>query len=146
MAYPTGMLSLTLEDIDRRLLRIKAQLQNLRTSAAAGNTAATIVMDLYRTLRVERAMLVTAAGMSGLAAYAQAQKNNPQLDVAAEFTAVIAAMDNVTTWLTTNFPKDGSGYLLAQTWGPDGPVDRQFTPAETATFRTQLDGLIATIN
>lgn len=145
MAYPTGVLGQVLSEIDSRILKVKIQSQSLRNDLAAGNVASGRILAFFQYLRSERAALVTAAAVPGLAAYAQLEKNNNTLDVVAEFNAVISAIDGVSSWINTNFPKDGSGFLLERTLGADGPIERTFAPATTATFRTQLDGLIATI-
>ena len=145
MAYPTGMLSLTLEEIDRRAVDVKGYCTRTRDTLGAGNTPATTIFDLFIRLKSDRAAFAAATSVSGLAAYARAQKNDENLDVVTEFGEMLAAIDDVTAWISTNFPKDANGYLLAQTWGASGPVDRTFTPAATAGLRTQLDALIATI-
>lgn len=145
MAYPTGMLSLTLEEIDQRLLSLKRFVQQLRAASATGNILAQDILGCYTFLKRERAFLVTRAAVSGLSAYAQAQKNQPGLDVVAEFNTVIATLDAVTGWMASNFPQDGNGFLLSHSFGPDGLVDRQFTPAQTAGLRTQLDTVLAAI-
>jgi hypothetical protein len=146
MAYPTGMLSLTLEDIDRRAVSVKGYCQRAKDTLAAGNSPATTILDLFVRLRQDRAAFAAAANVPGIAAYAQAQKDDAQLDLAAEFVAMLTAIDGVTTWIANNFPKDGNGFLLAQTLEANGPVDRQFTPAQTAGLRTQLDTILATIS
>lgn len=145
MAYPTGMLSFVLEGIDQRILKVKQQAQALRTDAAAGAIQSGRILSTHQYLRAERAALTAAASTPGLAQYARDQKNNQTLDVVAEFTAVIAAIDQVVGWIETNFPKDAGGFLLERTLGADGPLERTFTPAQTAGFRTQLDSLIAMI-
>ena len=145
MAYPTGMLAFVLESIDRTAASTKVNCQNVRNEAAAGNIPSSRILNLFIELRQNRVQLAAAAGTSGIGAYAQAAKNLPGLDVVAEFTAMLAAFDAVTAWINANFPKDGSGFLLAQTLGADSPVDRMFSPAQTAGFRTALDSLIATI-
>lgn len=146
MAYPTGTLSRVLEDIDRDMIALKAFCQRHKDRMAAGNVPATAILDdLYIHLKRSHAALTTAASVPGLADFARAQKNDEELDVVAEFQAVLTTVAAVASWITTNFPKDGNGYLLARTLGDDGPVDRQFTPAQTATLRTALDALIATI-
>jgi len=146
MAYPTGMLSLVLGSIDQRVVGLKLFTQQLQAECAAGNVPSSRILDAYINFVQERAELVTAAAAPGMAAYARAQKNKEALDVVAEFQAMIAAIDNVTSWLTTNFPRDASGYLLAKQFSGNTIVDRTFTPAVTATFRTQLAALIATIS
>lgn len=146
MAYPTGMLSLKLEDIDQKMLALKTYAQRLKDESNAGTLPSTLILIVYEALRADRAQLVTAASATGMATFAQEQKGNASLDVVAEFNGVIAAIDNVTSWINSNFPKDGSGFLLAQTLGANGRVDRVFTAAATAGLRTQLDALLATIN
>lgn len=147
MAYPTDSLSRVLEDIDRRMIGLKELAVRRKAEMAAGNVGSmAIVQDLFPSLRKHRAALVTAAATQGIGAYAQQIKNNGTLDVVEEFNAVITAIDNVLNWISANFPKDASGFLLAQTLGAEGPVDRQFTPAQTAGLRTQLDTIISAIN
>lgn len=145
MAYPTGMLSITLEDVDRRALAVKTACQSARTASAAGNINGSDVIAMYNFLKAQRAGLAAASTVPGLGAYAQAQKNSPGLDVVVAFNDMLAAIDGVTTWITTNYPKDVNGFLLERTWGANGPVDRQFTSVQTVGYRTALDSLIATI-
>lgn len=149
MAYPTGLLSITLDAIDRRIVRMKSQVQTLRDATAAGPVGGSRILDLWGFLKTERPGLVSAAATPGLAEYAREQKNktvsDPTFDVVAEFNALIAAIDNVTGWMEANFPKDAGGFILAQTFGASGLVDRQFTSAQTAGLRTQLDALLNAI-
>ena len=61
---------------------------------------------------------------------------------------MLAAIDDTRAWVRASFPDsvgDGSGFLLAQTWGSNGPVDRTFTPTQTSGLQTQLDALVATV-
>lgn len=146
MAYPTGMLSFVLEQIDGRVLSLKRYCQQVRADAAAGPIQSGRILSTFQSLRFDRAALASAAATPGLAQFARDQKNNQALDVVAEFNTMMAAIDNVTSWISTNFPTDpGTGALLERTWGPDQPIERTFTSAQTAGFRTQLDTLIATI-
>ena len=145
MAYPTGMLSLVLEEIDQRVIGLKSYAQKLSAQSAAGAVTSARVLNCYGDLKGARAELVRAAATPGLAEYARAQKNNGTLDVVAEFNALIAQVDITVQWIVDTFPKDGNGSLLAQTLGAIGPDDRLFTPAQTAGLRTQLAALIALI-
>lgn len=145
MAYPTGILSFVLEQIDGRIIAIKKQCQGLRADAAAGSVASGRILSLFQYLRAERVALPSLAATPGLAAYAQQQKNNAQLDVVSEFNALMATIDGVTSWISTNFPKDAGGALLERTLGTDGPTEVLFSPSQTAGFRTQLDAVIAAI-
>lgn len=145
MAYPTGVLSQTLDQIDARIIALKKQVQALRTDAAAGAVASGRIISLFQYLRSERAYLATVGSTPGLAAYAQQQKNNAQLDVVTEFTALLATLDGVTGWISANFPKAQTGELLERTLGADGPIEATFTVAQTAGLRAQLDAVIGAI-
>jgi hypothetical protein len=145
MAYPTGMLAFVLEGVDSRALKVKTYCQSLRTASAAGPVQSGVVISTFMSLRQDRAALVTAAATPGIVQYARDQKNNQTLDVVAEFNAMVAAIDQVTNWITTNFPKAATGELLERTLGSEGPIEVTFTSAQTAGLRTQLDSLIGTI-
>ena len=145
MAYPTGMLSIVLEDIDRRIAALKFYAQQVRAECIAGNVPSSRILDVFINLQQERTALVTAAATPGLAQFAKDQKNNQTLDVVAEFNGVIAMLDGINSWLTTNFPKDASGFLLAKSFSGNTIIDRLFAPAQTSGFQVQLANLIATI-
>jgi hypothetical protein len=128
---------------------IKGRAQALSTQAAAGSIGSSAILDFATYLADAKIALTKAAQTGGIAAYAQAQINDPNIDIAAEFTAMMGAIDTTTAWVVDNFPKDGSGFLLARSFqaGSTGrTVDRQFTPAQTATLRTALDALADAIN
>ena len=147
MPFPAsnGVLSDVLEQVSRFALAMKRQVEATRARMAAGSVGSSEIIDLDIRLRGWRAEIVKAASTPGIAAYAQAQLGNAQLDVVAEFNGMVAAIDSVTAWIRANFPRDANGFLLERTWGDSGPVDRQFTSAQTAQLRTQLDALIATV-
>lgn len=129
--------------------RIKNRAQTLSVQAAAGSISSSAILDFATGLADARFLLLKASQTGGIGAYAQAQMNDNTLSVATEFTTMMAALDDAIAWVVTNFPKDASGFLLARQFqaGNTGrTVDRQFTPAQTATFRTVLDALAATIN
>lgn len=151
MAYPTNSLSVVLEDIDRRMMQLKSMAQRSHDTMAAGNVPSASIFDIFIRAKAEKTALQTAAATPGIADYAKPQKDDEFLDVVAEFNGVISAIDNVTNWIATNFPTltdpiSQVKYLSALTLGPNGPIDRQFTPAQTAGLRTVLQSLIATID
>lgn len=145
MAYPTGLLSITLNAIDEKALQLKSYANNT-VAALNGTVTSSQILGIYSVLSDAKAKFQAAAAVPGIAAYARAQKNDEQLDVGAEFTAMVAAIDTCRTWISTNFPKDGSNYLLAQTLGASGPVDRTFNSATTVALKTALTNLAATIS
>lgn len=145
MAYPTNSLAITLENIDREIAGIKSAATRYRTTLET-DTAATVVIDIAIRARQHIASLNQAAALPGIADYARDVKNDQLLDVVAEFNVVRSAIQAVQDWITANFPTDGDGYLLRETWGAAGPVDRVFTTAQTAALRVLLSAVEASIN
>ena len=145
MAYPTDSLRAVLEDIDRSMISLKNRADRDVAVLAAAPVRGALILDEFVWLRTARNKLSSAASTPGIVQYAKDQKNDQGLDVVAEFNAVIAAIDAATAWIDGNFPKDGQGYLLQNTLGVDGPLDRTFTPAATGPLQTHLTALSATI-
>lgn len=146
MAYPTQSADAAVDEVDRIAISTKSFAIRRRDEMAAGNTPSTTIFDVAIQIKSTRDRLATLAAIPGIVERARAKKNTPSLDVAAEFQNMLNAMDSVIAWVAANFPTDNDGYLLSSTLGADGPIDRQFTPQQTATFRTVLDNLIATID
>jgi hypothetical protein len=123
---------------------IKTDSQAVRDQSLAGNVGSSRILDHLTFLADQKIRLQQIAALPGIAAYAQAQTGDA--NVAAEFTAMISAMDGVRDWVIANFPVV-STFLQAKTFQADGrTTDRQFSTAALANYRTQLDTLIATIN
>ena len=146
MAFPASTATLSEGWINacRMALAMKRQAQEDRARMAAGPVPASLVLDMEPRLRDTKASLQQVAAIPGIAEYAQQQANNPALNVATEFTAMLNALDNVVAWIRTNYPVH-NGYLLSQTFGATGRQDRTFSAAETAGLRTVLDALIASV-
>lgn len=145
MAYPVKSLGKVLDQIESVMIGIRGRCVALRDRSLIANIPSSTIFELYVRLKADKAILDSLSGTPGLPAYAQTAYNNAGLNIATEFTAVTTALNNTTSWIENNFPKDGNGYLLASTLTANGPVDRQFDTASLATFRTVLDALIATI-
>lgn len=149
MPFPASALqsdlALLLADIGQLARAVDTLAQSASARMAAGPVLATEVKDLDVKLRRYRARLVAAGQTPGIREYAAAQSAFAGLDVVAEWQAMIAAIDGVLAWIRTNFPTS-SGFLLAESWGPDGPEARPFSSAQTAGLRTQLDALAATVS
>lgn len=127
---------------------IKQQSQQLRDLAAANNVPGSRITTWLANMASLQTTLDTMTAVTGMAAYAQAQTNDPTLDIAAAYTAMKNALTAARSWVLANYPKDVNGYLLdtklnATTGVPEA---RLFTPAETAGLRTQLDAVIASID
>lgn len=128
---------------------VKSRTVSLNTAAAAGSISSSLILDYATFLADAKIALQSAASVQGIAAYAQEQIADPTFDIVASYTDMVNAINSVTAWVIANFPKDANGFLLAKTFTAvnDGRTqDRTFTPAQTATLRTVLDTLTATIN
>jgi len=126
---------------------VKTDAQSLKTLSLAGNVGSSAILQYLTRVADYKVQLNACAAVPGIGPYAQAQVNNPSLDVSAAFSAMTTQMDAVRDWVISNFPKDASNYLLAVQFDVNGrTTDRQFSTASLATFRTQLDSLIATID
>lgn len=128
---------------------IKSRSQSLHDQCAAGDVSATTILDYATMLADMKYRLEQVTNVGGIAAYAQAQINDPTIDIAAEYLSMATQIDTTISWIITNFPKDGSGYLLAVQFSGDNSgrtVPRQLSSAQTAGLRTILQALIATID
>lgn len=144
------------ENVDQAWLRardlaasVKLRSVELSAAALAGSIPSSRILGYATFLADTKIRLQAVASVSGIAAYAQTQIADPTFDVALSFTDMVNAITAVQNWVVANFPKDGNGFLLAQTFNPDNSgrtQERAFTPAQTATLRTVLDSLTATIN
>lgn len=113
----------------------------------AATCSADIPLAVIQHLGQVAGLMTTWAATPGLAAYAQAQVNDPAYDVVAEFTTMKNAINSARDTLITMFPKDGNGFILYQTINADGSVAvRTFTAAQLSGAVAQMDSVIATIN
>lgn len=147
MAFPASTLRLApaLDRVSAEMSNLKSYAGNRRSVMAAGNVGSEWILDIWANLFAIKGRLQALGATPGLAAYAQEQYGNGGLDIAAEFTAVLAAIDDVRTNIQSTFPVDGSGYLLARQFGAGVYTERQFTPAQTVNLRGFLSTLESTI-
>lgn len=148
MAFPSDNVESLADawlEAQRRAGVIKRQAQSYITDLAAANTSANVALQISEKLAVAKADFTRWKNMPGLPEYAQAQQNNPGLDIATEFQGMVGAIDGVISWIVANFPASG-GYLQKDTLKPDGTVSvRSFTPAQTSGLRTALQALADSI-
>lgn len=113
-----------------------------RSSEFSSNTPSNRILDALMTLMAFRTQLDIIKTTPGISQYAQDQEGDPSYDVAAEFTAVLALLDTATQGIISTFPKDGSGYILAETMNSDGILSpRNFTPSSLSALRSNLDAV-----
>lgn len=145
MAFKTGSVAFVYDEVCRTAAEIKDACARTATAMAAANTPATTVFDLLIRAKQTIARFNTLKSTPGLAEYAKAQNDDPTYEVGAEFAAMLVALTLLASQIESDFPKDGNGFLLAQTFGASGPVDRAFTPAQTAAIRNRLNAVVASI-
>jgi hypothetical protein len=150
MAFPSQTDAATAWQVIRTTAaNIKTRSTALNTQSLAGNVGASVLLDYLDWLLDRRADLAAYASTPGLAVYAQDQVNSPSLNITTEFNAMTDAIDDLRDWMIANFPQNGTGtaYLQSHTFDANGrKVDRQFSTAALATFRTNLQAVIATIS
>jgi len=157
MAFPSN-LGVVQEDLSRAWERardvsgdVKQKAQAIRAKSAAGIMTSSDVLD-FNTYLADTKLQFNAISALGapLASYAQAQINNNTINIATEFANMVAALDSVVAWVIANFPKTATtNELRAKTFTGDGSgrtVDVVFLAVDTASFRTQVDALIAAIS
>lgn len=128
---------------------IKKRSQNLWNLCNTSDVKGLVILEYAEYLSNKKSQLDAITSITGIGAYAQDQINDPTLNVGTEYAAMASAIDGVISWIITNMPKDGSGYILTQQFNGDNSgkiVQRTFNPTATQGLRTQLLTLIGTID
>lgn len=117
---------------------IKQRCDYFIATSAAGN----IGYDFLRTVRSElvsaQTALNTAASIVGIVEYAKAQEDDPNYEVAAEFTTMLAELALAIAWIDANSPTSVTAAAPSAWSGLDTMIETTFTPAQTAAFRVEL--------
>lgn len=125
---------LAAQQIQQQATALNAQIPNGVSSQSILNSP-----NFFATLN---AQLTQYAAVPGLAAYAQAQINNPSFDVSGAFNAMQTALVAAATWIMQNFPFASFASANAQGF----VVYTTFTAGQLAPLATLLTALSATIN
>lgn len=150
MALPSNQskpetLAEALEKFKAQAGAIKVFAQDIKGRSAGGPISATDIVNYANGLRLARAELTRLAALQGLAAYAATEY--PTLNLTTDYNACVSQIDTTLAWIAANFPKAASGELLERKLDATGTVTvNTFASATLATFRSQLDLLIATID
>ena len=146
MAFNTDGLAKIYTEIQYRCIAIKKQVDGLISSINANaNTSSTLVIQMYESLGSTRTYLQSVQSTPGLDQYAKDQSNDPAYDTTAEYTAMLNEFTSCINWIETNYPTDGSGYLLREIFNGGSLDERLFTQAQLAGFVTALTSLSNTI-
>ena len=151
MAYPTSrirrMVARSFTNADSTAIRLRRLSNTWIAQTAAGPVPATLILDdILEELKSSRISLIDSRDTPGILAYAREQFDDITIDLPTEFTAMLAALDAVITWIFDNFPVAASGHLQRFTLEADGTLtDRMFTATQTAGLRTQLQALFDAI-
>lgn len=151
MAFPSSNNMASLHDVLSTLRALtgqtKSQTQNAVATMQVQNVDTDFVFQTLNRLNWLISTLNAWKDTPGLDAYATSDLPNYSGTLTTDITAVISAAQACIDWVVTNFPKDSTNvYILAESLNQDGSRTlRQFTPAQTAGFRTVLQALISTI-
>ena len=130
----------------RTIAGLKNYSQDMAT-VLASDTAANEILAIRDRMLATKTRLQGYASVSGIAAYAQAQEDDVNYNVATEFTALIAAMDAVVSSIETTFPTDNpTAWLLEKEFDPGvGFTYRVFSAAALSPLRTLVQAVDAAI-
>lgn len=146
MAFPTSPpLSRVWEQFSDRARSLKAYCVEFNARSAANTLSGTSIEELMRQLASFASYAKASSTTPGLAAYVSAQYVGRNIDIVAEYSAMIATVDNALAWIANNIPK-ANGYVQLEQWGVDGSItQRQFAPAALNDLRTVVATVIAAI-
>ena len=132
------------EETKAEALRTRRTAEQYAATFAAGGNADQIY-SLLRLLAQHRARLQEIAAIPGLADYARGQEADASYDVAAEFVAVIAAVESTNVWMQAAIPVS-SGYeqMYSRPNGID-LIPRTFTSATLVPLVTRLQAIAAAV-
>ena len=136
------------ESAYKQIKTLSVQIDNLAIkaqSALVADVTADEIINLVYRLQEKIDNITALATTHGLLQYAKDQENDQAYDVVAEYTAMVAAVNDVVAWAKTNFPADGDDYILAYKWGANTHIERTFSPAATVGLSTELQKIIDVI-
>jgi hypothetical protein len=147
MAFRTAQNAAEAFTLAKNLARGVKQTAQSNAAAFASTTNRDQVLALAVNLREWRIGLAAARDVPGVGQYARDQYADQTYDVAAEFTAMLAAIDAVITEIHASFPVDNTGgEVKERVLNADGSITmRTFTAAQLATLVTRLQTLDAAV-
>ena len=107
------------------------------------------VVLLFAELVEAKTEFAAIQAINGIVGYARDQQDDQAYDVAAEFTAMIAAIDTVIQRISTDMPTDASNWIQSLKFngtGDDFDDTTTFTSAQTTQIQADLAALEAAID
>lgn len=151
MTFPSSNNTTSLATILSTMQALAGQTKSQAQSAHATMAAQSVDTNfIFQTLDRLNWLITTFnawVSTAGLDAYAAENLPGYSGTLTVDTAAVVSAAQTCIDWVVANFPKDSTNtYILAESVSADGTrVLRQFTPTQTAGFRTTIQALIATI-
>lgn len=150
MTFPTetarSPLWLLFQNAQKAALSVKSTCDRNAALMASANTPASTVLAILSGFKSHRGVFETARTAQGMGDWVKDAYADQAVDIVADFNAMVTALDNVLSWIVTNFPKDANNFILKDTIDAQGNVtERTFTPAQVSQLRTLLTTLSATI-
>lgn len=154
MAYPATFKTLKqwLDEIDQAAILLKNQATAQKNFSLGGTLNMDFVRRFFDVLVYVNNFFISTTSVTGLPAYITSEKQAAVADPLGEFVAMRAQVVATLDWLRTNVPQDlfgGNQYKLAFAFPTDNTTSSlplTFTAAQTASYRTQLDLLLATVS
>jgi hypothetical protein len=145
MAFPSD----TSLDLETAWNGLRAAAGRMKSTASAFSAAPSItrrqVLDFANALADYLAQFNSYTAVAGLPAYAKTQVNDPNLDIAAEYTTMRTQLVATQDWIVNNFPAT-TGELRVYTFDVNKRfADVALTAPQLSSFKTQLNALIATV-
>jgi protein involved in sex pheromone biosynthesis len=145
MAFPSD----TALDLESAWANLRATAGRMKGTASAFAAAASItrrqVLDFANALADYLAQFNSYTAVPGLAAYAKTQVNDPNLDIAAEYTTMRTQLVATQDWIVNNFPATTGELRVYVFDGNKRFSDVILTAPQLSSFKSQLNSLIATV-
>lgn len=139
MAIPANKpLDVVLGSLVDKVNAARTQTATMRSLIAAGDVKADVIVNLMIGMRRAYDGISAISGTSGLNTHASAAYDNQALDIEAEITSVLSALQSAYNWVDNNFPKDGNGYLLKEKINSGVVEQRVFPQASLSGLDTVL--------
>lgn len=132
--------------VKRAAIQLKLNCESFASTLQASGADYNLLRDIYLTLVRAKNQFDALKVTPGLAAYAQDQENDPAYDVAAEFTAMLAAISGAITWMDSNVPTSVTAKAPAEWSNSDSMISNSFSSGATAGLQTELNAIAAVID